>query len=285
MSAIELGVVTVLPTKEPEGADELPDLNGREAGGLQAPESLRAAEEDSAAIETDKLRSVSLNTALLHDNRIIVDAQESAAGPSYKVLRTRLLQLMRSNHWSTLAVTSTAQGEGKTVTAINLALSFARDVNTTTVLADFDLRRPSVAKYLGVLPDHNLVDVLNGDVPLEQALVSPGLARLGLLLNSVPTENSSELLSSPGVANVVRRLKAGPERIVVFDMPPLLAGDDVLAFAPHIDALLVVVAEGVTTRETLLAAKDLVKGFNVIGTVLNRSSEGSANHYYAYGYS
>lgn len=273
MSAIERGVVTSLPTKESERGEELPNLD-RSRG-----------EEQSAAIEIDKLRAVSLNHALLQDNRIIVDAQESPAGPSYKVLRTRLLQLMRSNHWSTLAVTSTAQGEGKTVTAINLALSFARDVNTTTVLADFDLRKPSVAKYLGLLPDRGLVDVLNDGVPLEEVLVSPGLPRLGLLLNSRPTEGSSELLASPGVAKVVQRLRAGPQRIVVFDMPPLLAGDDVLAFAPHVDALLVVVAEGVTTRDTLLAAKELVKGFNVIGTVLNRSSEGSANHYYAYGYS
>ncbi|HEY9182374.1 MAG TPA: CpsD/CapB family tyrosine-protein kinase [Gammaproteobacteria bacterium] len=273
MSAIELGVVTPLPTKEPGHAEELPNLYRRE--GDQPPD----------AIETDKLPTVSLNGALLQENRIILDAQESPAGPSYKVLRTRLLQLMRSNHWSTLAVTSTAPGEGKTVTAINLALSFARDVNTTTVLADFDLRKPSVAKYLGILPDHGLTDVLNDTVPLEQAMVSPGLPRLGLLLNSAPTEGSSELLASPGVAKVVRCLRVGPQRIVVFDMPPLLAGDDVLAFAPHVDALLVVVAEGVTTRETLSAAKELIKGFNVVGTVLNRSSEGSANHYYAYGYS
>jgi Mrp family chromosome partitioning ATPase len=270
--AIEKGVVASLPTKEPAHGDDVPDLARRDV------------EDKLTAIEIDKLRAVALNNALLQENRIIVNGQESPAGPSYKVLRTRLLQLMRTNHWSTLAVTSTAPGEGKTVTAINLALSFARDVNTTTVLADFDLRKPSVAKYLGILPDHGVVDVLNGTVSLEQALVSPGLPRLGLLLNSAPTEGSSERLASPSVSKIVRRLRAGPQRIVVFDMPPLLAGDDVLAFAPHVDALLVVVAEGVTTRETLLAAKELVKGFNVVGTVLNRSVESATNHYYSYGY-
>jgi len=271
--AIEKGVLASLPTKEPSHGDDLPEVGRRDA------------EDKLAAIETEKLRTVALNKALLQENRIIVDAQESPAGPSYKVLRTRLLQLMRTNHWSTLAVTSTAPGEGKSVTAINLALSFARDVNTTTILADFDLRKPSVAKYLGVLPDHGLSDVLNNTVSLDQVLVSPGLPRLGLLLNSVPTESSSELLASPGVTKIVRRLRAGPQRIVVFDMPPLLAGDDVLAFAPHVDALLIVVAEGVTTRETLLAAKELVKGFNVVGTVLNRSVESATNQYYSYGYS
>lgn len=273
MSAIEQGVVTPRPTKEAGRGESLPELNRRE----------NDIKPDT--IETDKLRTVRLNRALLERNRIIVDAQGSPAGPSYKVLRTRLLQQMRTNHWSTLAVTSTAPGEGKTVTAINLAMSLARDVNTTTVLADFDLRKPSVAKYLGILPDHGVSDVLNKMVSLEQAMLSPGIPRLGLLLNAAPTESSSELLASPGVAKIVRRLRAGPQRIVVFDMPPLLAGDDVLAFAPHVDALLVVVAEGVTTRETLVAAKELVKDFNVVGTVLNRSVESSTNYYYSYGYS
>jgi Mrp family chromosome partitioning ATPase len=276
MSAIERGVVTARTHKPLEGADAVPD----------AARSAAVDEETPTLIHTDKLRAVRLNAALLHENRIIVDAQGSPAGPAYKVLRTRLLQIMRSNGWSTLGVTSTAPGEGKTVTAINLALSFARDVNTTTVLADFDLRKPSVAKYLGVLPEHSLVDVLEGRVPLEQMLVRPGLDRLGLLLNSVPVDSSSELLAAPSVTKVVRRLRAGPERIVVFDLPPLLAGDDVLAFAPHIDALLLVLAEGVTTREGLAASRELVKNFNVVGTVLNRSVETAATHYYySYGYS
>lgn len=276
MSAIEKGIVTTLTVKHADTQAELPDV-----------ERIRQeAEEPVEPIALETLKSVALNAARLQENRIIVEGQGSQAGPAYKVLRTRILQLMRSNHWSTLAVTSTAPNEGKTLTAINLSLSFARDVNTTTVLADMDLRKPSVAKYLGILPDHNFNDVVSGNVPLEQALVRPGLDRLGLLLNSVPVPNSSDLLTSPGTTRLVQRLKAGPDRIVVFDMPPLLAGDDVLAFAPHVDALLLVLAEGVTTRESLAAAKELIKGFNVIGTVLNRSSEDTSNHYYyGYGYS
>lgn len=274
MSAIEIGVVTPLTAKLGDEQAQLPDVA----------ELRQDAEGDVEPIGLDSLKSVAMNAEVLEANRIVVDAQNSVAGPAYKILRTRLLQLMRANRWSTLAVTSTAPNEGKTLTAINLSLSFARDVNTTTILADFDLRKPSVAKYLGILPDHDLTDVLAGNVPLEQALVRPGLDRLGLLLNSLSTPNSSEALSSPDVAKVVRRLRAGPDRIVVFDMPPLLAGDDVLAFAPHVDALLIVLSESVTTRESLAAAKELIKGFNVVGTVLNRSTEGSGHNYYGYGY-
>lgn len=274
MSAIEIGVVTPLTAKLDNEQARLPDvaeLRPEAEGGVEP-------------INLDALKSVAVNAAVLEHNRIVVDAQNSPAGPAYKILRTRLLQLMRANRWSTLAVTSTAPNEGKTLTAINLALSFARDVNTTTILADFDLRKPSVAKYFGILPDHNLTDVIAGSVPLDRALVRPGLDKLGLLLNSVATLASSEVLVAPDVAKLVRRLRAGPDRIVVFDMPPLLAADDVLAFAPHVDALLIVLSESVTTRESLAAAKELVKGFNVVGTVLNRSTEGSAHNYYGYGY-
>jgi Mrp family chromosome partitioning ATPase len=275
MSAIEIGVVAARSAKHGDAAVDGPTELARGAGNQ---------DELLPIIHTERLRNVSLNAALLHENRVVLDAQRSPAGPAYKVLRTRLLQIMRTNRWTTLGVTSTAPNEGKTLTAINLALSFARDVNSTTVLADFDLRKPSVAKYLGVLPEHNIADALEGRLPLEQMLVKPGLDRLGLLLNSTPIENSSELLTSPSVAKVIRRLRAGPDRIVVFDLPPLLAGDDVLALAPHIDALLLVLSEGVTTREGVAAAKELIKGFNLVGTVLNRSVDSSSHHYYyAYG--
>jgi len=276
MAAIERGLTTALaalPAKRTEATDP--------EHGHGAPE----ADGQVAVIDTATLKRVTFDAAVLHNNRIMVEGQSSPAASAYKMLRTRVLQSMRSNHWSTLAVTSTAPNEGKTLTSINLSLSLARDVNTTTILADMDLRKPSVAKYLGILPDHSFLDVLNGSVPVDQALVTPGLERLGLLLNSTPIENSSDLLASPDMTRLARQLKAGPQRIVVFDMPPLLAADDVLAFAPHVDALLVVLSEGVTTRETLSAAKELIKGFNVIGTVLNRSSEGLAQNYYYYGYS
>ena len=287
MSPIERGVVAARKHAE---TTEVPDVgrntvNGAANGAVNGAVNGAAMNDDHAGvIHTETLRNVKLNAARLHENRIIVDAHGSPAGPAYKVLRTRLLQIMRANRWSTLGVTSTAPSEGKTLTAINLALSFARDVNTTTLLVDLDLRKPSVAKYLGVLPEHNILEAIEGRVPLEQALVKPGLDRLGLLLNSAAMENSSELLASPSVTRLVKRLRAGPERIVVFDLPPLLAGDDVLAFAPHVDALLLVLAEGVTTREGLAATKELVKGFNLVGTVLNRSIENPTNHYYYYSY-
>jgi Mrp family chromosome partitioning ATPase len=187
---------------------------------------------------------------------------------------------MRRNGWQTLAVTGTSPGEGKSLTAINLAIHLAWHVTTSVVLVDMDLRSPAIHRYFGIEPRFGLLDHLQGDVPLEHVGIRPGIDRLGVIMNDQRIANSSEMLASPEVAAFVERIKTGPERIVVFDLPPVLAGDDVLAFAPLIDAALVVVAEGRTTRANLFALHELLQNINLIGTVLNRSSEDVAPYYY-----
>jgi Mrp family chromosome partitioning ATPase len=216
---------------------------------------------------------------LLEQNRIVVD-ELSTARASYKVLRTRVLQRMRRNGWRTLAVTGTCPGEGKSLTAINLGIHLAWHVTTSVVLVDLDLRSPTIHRYFGIEPRYDLFDHLHGGVPLERVAIRPGIDRLGVIMNNQRIANSSELLASPEVAAFVEHIKAGEERIVVFDLPPVLAGDDMLAFAPLVDAVLLVVAEGRTTRSDLAAAHELLQNVNVVGTVLNRSSEDFSPYYY-----
>lgn len=226
------------------------------------------------------LQSVEPDLELIEQHRIVLD-ELSVASASYKVLRTRVLQRMRRNGWRTLAVTGTCPGEGKSITAINLAIHLAWHVTTSVVLVDMDLRNPSIHRYLGIDPRRGLLDHLNGDVALERVGVRPlGIDRLGVIMNDQPISNSSELLASPEVAALVEELKTGEDRIVVFDLPPALAGDDMLAFAPLVDAVLVVIAEGRTVRTNLAALHELLQNVNLLGTVLNRSSEDVAPYYY-----
>lgn len=237
----------------------------------------------AAALSIDHLPRVSLNPRALHKNRVIKD-EAVPASSAYKMLRTRVLQRMRRNGWSTLAVTGTCPDEGKTLTAVNLAISMARDLSTTVVLVDLDLRKPSIARYLGLSPRHGIGDYLQGTVELERALLCPAMDRLALLLNERPFPNSSELLTSPQMASLVSQLKLGDGRIVIFDLPPLLVTDDMLAFSPLADAVLLVLSEGTTKQGDLVAAKELLQDTNIVGTVLNRSSENVAPYYYYYGY-
>jgi len=235
-----------------------------------------------APLDIQSLPKVSLNPKILRENRIVVTS-DSPASMSYKMLRTRVLQRMRRNGWSTLAVTGTRPGEGKSLTAINLSLCMARDINTSVMLVDLDLRKPSIHEYMGISPRRGLGDYLCNTSTLEQVALNPKIDRLGLLLNQVSFADSSEWLSSPEMAALVRRLRQGDGRIVIFDLPPVLATDDMLAFSPLVDALLLVVSQGTTRRDDLVGVKEMLQDVNVVGTVLNRSSE-ETSPYYSYGY-
>jgi protein-tyrosine kinase len=193
---------------------------------------------------------------------------------AYKMLRTQVLQRMTTRGWNALAVTSPRPGDGKTLTAINLALSMARELNQTVLLVDMDLRNPCVHRYFGLNPEKGIGDYLKGKAPMSDALVNPDIERLVLMPGRSAIENSSEILSSPAMGGLVHELKTRyPSRMVIFDLPPVLAADDALAFAPYVDAFLLVLRDGKNTREDLEHTMEIMKDAPIIGTVLNASGE------------
>ncbi|MBL8225050.1 MAG: CpsD/CapB family tyrosine-protein kinase [Chromatiales bacterium] len=203
---------------------------------------------------------------------------------AYRMLRTRVLQTLRNNGWNSVAVTGPASGCGKTLTAINLAISLAAEVSSTVLLVDLDLRSPSVHRYFSYEPEQGLSDYLKTEMPLHQILFSPGIERLVVLPGREAVVNSAETLRSPRMVALVNELKSRyPDRIVVFDLPPILAADDALSFAPYTDSVLMVAEAGNTRKEDLQKAYDLLKGTPLLGTVLNRSDTQSAGYGYGYG--
>jgi protein-tyrosine kinase len=116
---------------------------------------------------------------------------------------------------------------------------------------------------------------------VDKIIYESGFPRLAIIPNSKPMPHSSELLSSPRMAALLNTLATStPRRIIIFDMPPLLLADDVLAFAPNIDGVLLVATEGATSRSSLQSAKELLAEMNVVGVILNRSSERSESYDY-----
>jgi len=214
-------------------------------------------------------------------NCILPQMDDEVARRAYKILRTRLLQRLATNQWYTLALTGTQAQQGKTTTAINLAIALAQDVQTSVFLVDLDLPRPRVASYLGLKFDSGLGEYLSGEVEIDKIIYESGIPRLAIIPNSRPMPHSSELLSSPRMTTLLKTLAASaPRRITIFDMPPLLLADDVLAFAPNIDGVLLVATEGATTRSSLQSAKELLAEMNVVGVILNRSSERTESYDY-----
>jgi capsular exopolysaccharide synthesis family protein len=225
-----------------------------------------------------------LDPQRLRTQRIINGEDDDAVLRTFQLLRTHVLRQLRANQWQTLGVTSPSEGNGKTLTAINLSISLAREVNQTVLLADLDLRRPSVAQVLYGEQLPGVGSYLEGDKELADLLVNPGVERLLILPADRSYPSSSELLTTPKMRALVQALKAGqPAPIVVFDLPPVLAGDDVMAFAPQLDALLLVVEEGRTETDELRRAYELIDEHPILGTVLNKSRDRAASPGY-YGY-
>lgn len=243
----------------------------------------RADETSALSIEYTTTRVAVPDPVVMRNHRVV--AHETGAGDAladaYRMLRTRTLRTMQEHDWHTLAITSPGAGEGKSLTAVNLSLSIAREINRTVLLVDLDLRRPGLHEIFGIDVEYGIADYLRGDVALEQVLVNPSVDRFVLLPGNGRVEDSSELLTSPKMGALATELaQRYPERIILFDLPPVLAVDDALAFSPHVDAFLLVVEEGKTQAQEILAAHDVLAGSNIVGTVLNKAAESQGHYYY-----
>ena len=221
----------------------------------------------SPAFESDVV-----NEAQMERNRIVAHRTRSAEADVYRQLRTQVLQIMNKSGFKTLAVTSPRYGDGKTTVALNLAISIALDLKQTVLLVDLDLRKPDLPRYLGVAPQTGLTDYLLNDTPLHECLMRPPFERVNMLPVGRYLDNSSEVLGSPKMIALADELKSRyPDRLVIYDMPPVLAQDDPIAFLPQVDAVLVVVRDGITQTDDLKRCLASLAGANVIGTVLNDS--------------
>lgn len=211
--------------------------------------------------------------------RHVISGRTDPVADAYKVLRTQVLQIMRDNDLRSLAVTSPTEGAGKTLTAVNLAISFAREMNQTVLLVDLDLRQPRVADHFSDEPMRGLSDYLLQDCPLNELLFHPGIERLVVLPGNQPVDHSSEALSSPKMVDLVTELRDRYEsRILVFDMPPVLGGDDVLAFSPYFDSALLVAEAGRTKKSDLRRTVELLEKCALLGTVLNKGGRPGAHY-------
>ncbi len=210
--------------------------------------------------------------ATLASNRVIAGEISDPRVEAYRQLRSQVLATMKRNHWHTLAITSAHENAGKTLTAINLAISISQDVNQTVMLVDLDLRKPNVHTTLGIEIDKGIVDHLEHGEPIENILLNPGYPRLVILPGLPQGRHASEMLSSPTMKGFMEDItNRYPDRIIIFDLPPLLRNDDAMAFVPSADACLLVVEDGATRPIDIKRSLQLMKHAQLIGTILNKA--------------
>jgi protein-tyrosine kinase len=258
------------------------DRGADPATASQRPVELRAAAAPlPTSIAYTNTRIFTPKPALLESNRIVNPSGNDPAAAAFRMLRTQVLQRLDENDWRSMAILSPGADDGKTTTAINLAVSLASDSRHTVLLIDSDLRRPAIGAILGIEPEFGLDDILRGEARIAQCLYHPeGFERLVVLPARTTLANSSETLAGPQGRALVAELRARyPERILLFDLPPILGADDALAFLPMLECGLMVVAERATRRADLLRSMELLRRTPIIGTVINRATDVN----YAYG--
>ena len=224
-------------------------------------------------IQYTRTRSVEIPPHALERHRVI-SVNDDATADAFRMLRTEVLMRMRQNRWRTLAVTSPNKGAGKSTVALNLAIGFAMELDQTALLVDADLRDPDLRHILELEPGPGLADYLTGKSALKEIMIHPNIGKLVLLPGGAPVVNTSELMRSPMMADMIHELSARyPDRLIVFDVPSILQGADTLALSSYMDATILLVEECRTVRDDIERACELLRDSNLVGIVLNKSRQ------------
>ncbi len=205
-------------------------------------------------------------------SRFMLADTDSSVTEEYRTLRARIQSIRRSQPLRSILVTSALPGEGKTTTAVNLALSFGLELEGATCLVDADLRTPGVHHVFFENPEAGLAELLELDVKLEDALVHVPDTRLSVLtVRALPT-HPSELLASRRMTALMEELHSRFDTVLI-DSPPILGLPDTTTLVDLCDAVLLVIGSGRASRADLEAALAQIDASKAIGCVFNRSQE------------
>ena len=235
-------------------------------------------------LDLARLQAAGFITPALRDSRLLHE---------FRIIKRPLIQqalgraTTQSLNRNLVMVTSALPGEGKTFVALNLAMSLAMEVDCRVLLVDADVVSPSLPRVLGIEPGKGLMELLTQpEIRFDDAVLGTNVERLTLLLAGTPQASASELLASEAMQRLLSEVsRRYPDRIVVFDSPPLLATTESRVLATHMGQVVVVVEAGRTTHAALESALATVESCPVVHTMLNKAPESTVGSYYgAYAY-
>jgi protein-tyrosine kinase len=230
-----------------------------------------------------QMQAVALNPAHLERAKIVAHDGKNPMSIGFDMLRTKLFLDMKERNWKSVLITSPTASCGKTVTAANLAMSIARQPERRVILVDCDLRKPQVSNVLGFRPQRGISDVIKGTATLDEAMycAEAGNAKIWVLPAGPPNPNPTETLISPRMKELVAALASTGDNVtIIFDSPPVLVSDDVIAFLPQVDGVLLAVAANQSRAHEVESSMRNLPEEKFLGTVLTKSSETSGTYNY-----
>ncbi len=233
--------------------------------------------------------------ALAEAGIVSPNAPRSQIADQFRVIKRPLISNAMGKGASVIAngnlimVTSALAGEGKSFTAINLALSIATELDNTVMLVDADVARPSVLRVLGLPPSPGLLDlVLDESKDMSSVLLRTNIDKLSILPSGTPHERATELLASDAMIKLLENMaNRYPDRIIIFDSPPLLLTTEARVLASHMGQVVVVVRAESTLQSDVQHALTTIESCPVKLMVLNQArsvAKGAYGYGYGYGY-
>lgn len=258
--------------------DAAPELPRDTAPTEHAPRVASSVDVD-ALLRSAQPRRVDFSA--FESRRVVPPDDRGPAGHAYRMMKSTLLLKLRGTSIRTIGVVSAAAGDGKSLTAVNLALSLASDSNRSIVLVDLDLRNPSVMSLLGLPAERGIESWYNGSASLQDVCYSiEGIDRLAVIPALRPIPGSADLIAGRRTADLFAGLRStAAERLVIVDLPPALLANDFLAALPLLDGVIVVAAEGRSRREDLQRMSEMLRPARLLGHVVNLSSESESRVY------
>jgi len=237
-------------------------------------------------------RQINMDFALLRARGLLTSEDErSALAEEYRMIKRPLLaNAFGANpvkNGNLVMVTSSLPGEGKTFTTINLAISIAMELDRTVLLVDADVAKPRMPEYLGFRAEHGLLDILRQEMrDLSNVILRTNIDKLSILPAGRTYARATELLASDAMDRLIAELaNRYPDRLVLFDSPPLLATSEAGVLASHMGQIVMVAEADKTPKNALREAISRLDGAcDVIGMVLNKSASHNAGGYGYYGY-
>ncbi len=258
----------------------------------EAPSAAAQKEKQAPHRQRGHIEPVYTETRVAHADKgtlekhgILTTEFHPAIVEQYNLLRVKVETAMDERKARSLMICSPGPREGKTVTAVNLAISIARETSRTVLLVDADMRKPAINRYMGLKDTPGLYEHLTKGVPLNELLINPGIPRLTILTAGVPGDYPADLLGGPAMQDFVSDIKSRyPERLIIFDSPPLNLFSDGLYLARYADAAIMVVRSCTTKEEEITQAMEETVDTFIIGTVLNRVPKQYCQSYDYQGY-